>query len=255
MLAEQQTIFITGAASGIGRATALFFAGKGWFVGLYDLNEQALASLHAEIGEENSCSQAMDVTDEQSVARAVDHFAHHSGRRMDVLFNNAGILRMGNNHTIPLLEQRRIIDINVCGILNCIACCFELLHTTSGSRIINMSSASSLAGVPQLAVYAASKAAVSSLTESLHMELGDHGIFVCDVRAPYVKTPLLDQKVRAASVEKLGVKLTAQDVARTVFTATCNRSLHNDTKGILPLRALLSLPGWISRPVLKVLTT
>lgn len=248
------TIFITGAASGIGLATAQLFAKQGWFVGLFDLNDSALRSLHSDIGKEKSCYQVMDVTDEVSVAGAVQHFAAHTGNKMDVLFNNAGILRMGSNHEIPLAEQKQIIDINVCGILNCIMSCFDLLKGTTGSRIINMSSASSLTGVPQLAVYAASKAAVSSLTESLNIELEMHGIFVSDVRAPYVKTPLLDREIKAASVTKLGIKLSPQDVAYVVWKAAHNRSQHNDTKGILPFRALLTLPRWVSRPILKLIT-
>jgi len=252
---ERGSIFITGAASGIGLATAQLFSRKGWFVGLYDVNGSSLKALHSEFGKEISCYQVMDVTDEKSVASAVKHFAAHTGNRMDVLFNNAGIIRMGSNHKIPLAEQRQILDINVSGILNCIAFSFSLLKGTTGSRIINMSSASSLAGVPQLAVYAASKAAVSSLTESLNIELEKDGIFVCDVRAPYVKTPLLDREIKAASIDKLGIKLTPQDVANVVWKAAHSRTIHNDTKGILPLRALLTLPRFINRPILKLLST
>lgn len=254
MTGKRKAIFITGAASGIGLATARQFAGQGWFVGLYDINGSALPSLHSELGREKSCYQSLDVTDEKSFASAVKHFAVHSGKRMDVLFNNAGIIRMGKNERIPLSQQKLVIDINVCGILTCIAASLHLLKSTKGSRIINMSSASSLAGVPELAVYAASKAAVGSLTESLNLELEKEGIFVCDVRAPYVKTPLLDREERAASVKKLGIRLSPQDVADVVWKAAHGRRVHNDTKGILPLRALLTLPGFIRRPIMKSLT-
>jgi len=254
MAAKERSIFVTGAASGIGLATARLFARQGWFVGLYDVNGGALQSLHSELGKETSCYQVMDVTDQESVASAVTHFSAHTGNRMDVLFNNAGIIRMGDNHEIPVAEQRRIIDVNVCGMLNCIAASFKLLQGTQGSRIINMSSAASLSGVPQLAVYAASKAAVSSLTESLNLELEKHGIFVCDIRAPYVNTPLLEREVKAASIDKLGIKLSPQDVAGVVWKAAHGHHLHNDTKGILPLRSLRLLPGFISRRILRLLT-
>jgi len=254
MSVKREAIFITGAASGIGLATARLFAQRGWFVGLYDVNRGALDAVSSEFGS-NCCCQVMDVADEASVASAVRHFAAYTDGRMDVLFNNAGIIRMGNNHRIALAEQRRVMDINVYGILNCIAGCFPLLRNTPGSRIVNMSSASSLAGVPQLAVYAASKAAVGSLTESLNIELEEHGIFVCDVRAPYVKTPLLDRDVRAASVDRLGVNLTPEAVAKTVWKAAHGRTVHNDTKGILPLRALLTLPAFVRKPIMKLLTT
>jgi len=60
-MSKRETIFITGAASGIGRSTALFFARKGWFVGSYDIDEKGLASLCEEIGEDKSCFRKMDV--------------------------------------------------------------------------------------------------------------------------------------------------------------------------------------------------
>lgn len=254
MPAHRNSIFITGAASGIGRETALLFAERGWFVGLFDVNADALKALHKEIGKERSCFLLMDVTDEQNVESATRHFAAQTGGRMDLLFNNAGIVRMGPNAAIPLLQQKLILDINVGGILNCIWASMELLKNTKGSRIVNMSSASSLTGVPQLAVYAATKAAVGSLTESLNMEFEQYGIFVSDVRAPYVRTPLLDREVKAASIGRLGIHLTPQYVAKVVWKAAHSRTIHNDTKGILQLRLIMTLPAFIRRPIIKFLT-
>jgi NAD(P)-dependent dehydrogenase (short-subunit alcohol dehydrogenase family) len=168
-MTRRKTIFITGAASGIGRSTAVFFARKGWFVGAYDVDEQRLASLCEEIGEDNSCYRKTDVSDLGGVREAVEHFSGFTGGEMDVLFNCAGILRMGPHAKLPIEEQYLIVDVNLKGILNCINASFELLKRTEGARIINMSSASSLYGTAELAVYSATKAAVSSLTESLNL--------------------------------------------------------------------------------------
>jgi len=226
-MSEMKSAFITGAASGIGRATACLFAEKGWFVGLFDANEQLLRSLEAEIGTERCCSRLMDVTDPADVRRAVAFFSEMAGGRMDVLFNCAGILNMGHHHRIPLEAHQRIVDVNFSGILNCIHASMDLLRTRPGSRIINMSSASAVYGTPELAVYSATKCAVRGLTEALNIEFEPLGIIVCDVMAPYVRTPMItDSAVKASSVDRLGIRLQPEDVARVVWKAAHGKKVH-----------------------------
>lgn len=251
----RKCIFITGAASGIGRETALFFANKGWYTGLYDVNTKGLETLSKEIGTDNCCYKRMDVSDIVSVKKGIDHFSKHTNYRMDVLFNNAGIIRMGPLENISISETYNIVNVNLIGILNCIYEGLDLLKKTKGARIINMSSASSLYGTPHLAVYSATKAAISSLTESLNLELEKYGIFVNDVRALYVETPLLDQKVKAPSIKKLGVRLMPRDIAKVVYMATTSGKIHNDTKGIKPLLFLLMIPTteFLRNKILKML--
>lgn len=101
-MSSRKNIFITGAASGIGRETALYFARQGWFVGIVDVNRMGLLSLQQEIGEGNCCVGLMDVTNVQDVKEAVSAFTSKTGGKMDVLFNNAGIVRMGPNEEITL---------------------------------------------------------------------------------------------------------------------------------------------------------
>ena len=238
----KKCIFITGAASGIGRATALHFSRNGWYVGNYDLNIRGLESLGREIGEDKCCYQIMDVTSMDSVKKAVEHFSENTNGRMDVLFDNAGIIRMGSMESIDIDDTYKIIDVNFKGVLNCIYSSLDLLKNTENSRIINMSSASSLYGTAHLAVYSATKAAVNSLSESLNLELERHGISVSDVRAPYVETPLLEQTTRAPSINKLGVKLTPEEVAEIVYRAANGRKIHYNTKGIKQLQLLLMIP-------------
>jgi len=116
-----------------------------------------------------------------------------------------------------------------------------------------MSSASALYGTAELAVYSATKAAVSSLTESLNLEFERYDIYVNDVRAPYVDTPLLRRNVNAASIEKMGVRLSPEDVSEVVWRASKNKKLHNHTRGVGPLVVMLSLPSFIKRGILKAL--
>lgn len=223
----RKNIFITGAGLGIGRETALFFASKGWFVGLFDIIEGNLSSLVAEIGKDNCCYQVMDVTDIASVQAAVEKFSNATGGTMDVLFNNAGILNMGPHYKIPLESQKKIVDVNINGILNCVNAGFDLLSKTPTSRIINMSSASSLYGAPELAVYSATKFAVSGLTEALNIEFEPHDIVVSDILALYVKTPMIvDAKVQAKSVGVLGIRTMPVDVAKVVWKAAHGRKVH-----------------------------
>lgn len=223
----KNTIFITGAAAGIGRETALLFAGKGWYVGLYDVNEDALAPLVDTIGAAQCCAHYIDVRDTDAVFRAVDHFASNTGGRMNVLFNNAGIIRAGAVDEIGLEAQKQIIDVNVWGVLNCTIQALPLLKASSPACIVNMSSASALYGHPYLTAYAASKMAVRSITEGLDIALEADGIKVCDLMPIWVRTGLAQHAADALSgLQMADVKITPQAVAKTVWKAVHGSRLH-----------------------------
>ncbi len=237
---RKKNIFITGAASGIGRETALLFAKNGWFVGIVDVNEDGLVSLRSEIGEENCCLAVMDVTDLQSVGNAVEAFVGKTGGTMDVLFNNAGIAHMGPNEEIAIEDQHKIVDVNLKGILSCIHVGLPHLKNTPGARIISMCSASAIYGIPELAVYSSTKHAVKGLTEALDIELEKYGIIVSDILVPYVKTPMVtDPDIQAFSVKKMGVNVEAHQVAATVWKAAHGSRVHWKMTGAL--RLLLAL--------------
>ncbi|MFH1032905.1 MAG: SDR family oxidoreductase [Pseudomonadota bacterium] len=224
---QGNSIFITGAASGIGRETAKLFAAQGWFVGAADLDEGGLRSLQAEIGPDNCTHGVMDVTDPKGFKATVDDFAEKTGGKMDVLFNNAGILRMGPNEAIPLEQQHLTINVNVNGLLTGVACSLDYLKRTPGARIISMCSTSSVYGLPELAVYSASKHAVAALTEALDLELEQYGIAVSDIMAPYVSTPMVTAaRTHAHSIESTGVNLKPEQIAALVWKAAHGRKRH-----------------------------
>jgi NAD(P)-dependent dehydrogenase (short-subunit alcohol dehydrogenase family) len=249
-----KSIFITGAASGIGRATALHFARNGWFVGLADLDEEKNEALALEIGE-NAVALTCDVTDFDLVQTAIGLFSEKTGDRMDVQFNNAGVISMGRFVDVPLEEQRFTVDVNFTGILNCIHAGLPMLRNTPGARILNMSSASAVYGSPELSVYSATKFAVRGLTEALNIEFEPLGITVSDIMAPYVQTPMiLDAAVQASSVDKMGVNITPEQVAEVVWKAAHGRKVHWKVGGLLKFLVFITnLLPFISRGLVRLL--
>ncbi|MCK0153433.1 SDR family oxidoreductase [Alcanivorax sp. S6407] len=247
-------IFITGAASGIGLATARLFHRKGWQVGLTDINEQALQTLSEELG--GCWYRQLDVTDEQSCHQAASDFASHGG--LDVLFNCAGILQMGRFEDIPAAKHKQIIDINVTGLIYMSLAAYPHLLESEAPVVINMSSASAMYGTPHFSSYSASKFAVRSLTESLDIEWGRQGIRVADIMPPFVSTPMVtDADFRAPVIDRMGVNLDAEDIANAVWhTANHDTGVHNPVGGVFKLMKLGDklLPGFTTRLLMKFMS-
>ncbi|MBN9556202.1 MAG: SDR family oxidoreductase [Alphaproteobacteria bacterium] len=187
----RKSIFITGGASGIGRATAKLFHGKGWFVGAFDLNETALASLAQELGNDNCITRKLDVTDKQDYENAIAAFAAETDGRMDILYNNAGIGESGWFEDIPYEATMRLVQVNFIGVLNGIYSALPLLKATPNSLCFSTSSSSATHGMPRIAVYSATKFAVKGLTEALGIEFARHGIRVADTLPGLIDTPIL----------------------------------------------------------------
>jgi NAD(P)-dependent dehydrogenase (short-subunit alcohol dehydrogenase family) len=218
-----KTVFITGAASGIGKATALLFGAKGWRVGCYDVDVEGARKVAERIS--GSVHGRIDVTSEDSWKTAVADFTAGSGS-LDVLFNCAGILRMGRFEDVPPAECKKQLDVNVMGVILGIQTCLPLLERARGT-IINMSSASAIYGQPELAVYSASKFAVRAITEALDIELRTKGVRVADIMPGYVDTPMVSSQThKASSLKKLGVKLTPEKIAGVVWNAVHGTKVH-----------------------------
>lgn len=221
----KKSIFITGAAAGIGKATALLFAGKGWFVGIADVNAAGLEELKKSVNDKIGFSAPLDVTDTGKVSSVLKEFNTAAGGRMDVLFNNAGILRTGPFEDISLKDHQAILNINAGGMMNCTHRAFEYLKNTKGARVINMASVASIIGAPTEASYAASKFWVRGFTEALHVEWKRYGIHVCDIMPCFVNTPMVQQNP-GKFVNSVGVYITAEKVAATVWKAAGRKRLH-----------------------------
>lgn len=224
-MTEPRTIFITGAGSGIGAATARLFAAKGWRVGLGDRDGDAVKALADELGE-SAMAFPIDVLDRAGVRDAIAAFVGDTGT-LSALFNSAGLLDMRPFADTPQDKHDAIIDVNVKGVVNCILQALPFLSADGDARIVTMSSNAAIYGVPDLATYSASKFAVRGLTEALNVELEPEGIWVCDIMVGYVDTPMLsDAEDTAKSVELAGINVTPDMVAGRVADAIAGRQVH-----------------------------
>ena len=179
----KKSVFITGAATGIGRATALNFARRGYFVGGYDLDEAGLKVLEADIAAVGGTGAVghLDVTDVEEMSSRLAEFVAAAGDRLDVMINNAGLLTAGAFEEIPLATHHRDIDVNVKGVVNGLHLAFPFLKSTPGSTVINLASASAIYGQAELANYSATKFYVRAVTEALNIEWAGHDIRVIDM--------------------------------------------------------------------------
>lgn len=257
---NERSIFITGAAAGIGRATARHFAKRDWFVGLYDIDTAGLAQLADELravhGAGRITTGELDVTDPEQFKEAVQAFVTAAGGRLDVLFNNAGILKMGNFEDVDPAVQRKTMDINVNGVINGIAAGLDALKDTAKkhgeARIVSIASASAIYGIPELAVYSASKHAVRALTEAFSIEFEPHGIHVSDVLPSYVDTGMVqNQEHKTKGFAATGIAHTPDDIAKLVWRAVHGEEIHVFGNGQVRFLDKLArlFPGYVRRRI------
>ncbi|MGH8540661.1 MAG: SDR family oxidoreductase [Stenotrophobium sp.] len=213
-------IFITGAAAGIGRATAELFAARGWFVGLCDVDEAGVRALRDQLGSNDAMAATLDTTDAAAFDRVLAEFWQAAGQRLDVLFNNAGIAAVDDFEKIALARHHRLVDVNLKGLINGCYTALPWLRKTSGARVISMCSASAIYGAPSFAVYSATKFAVRGLTEALNVEWQRHGVLVMDLMPLFVNTPMVSHfETQPGSLRRMGTHLTPQDIAGVVWKA------------------------------------
>ena len=223
----RKSIFITGAASGMGRETALLFARQGWFIGAYDVQEDLLAKLEAEVGAANGVFRRLDVTDREAYRTTVAGFADATGGKMDVLFNNAGIGRGGPYEDMPWEDVMAVINVNLVAVLSGIHLALPLLKATPGSLCFSTSSSSATFGMAGIAVYSATKHAVKGFTEALSIEMKAHGVRVADTLPGLIDTPLLpDQAKERAPKEGMWRLVPASAVAEAVWGAYHTDKIH-----------------------------
>jgi NAD(P)-dependent dehydrogenase (short-subunit alcohol dehydrogenase family) len=222
-----KSILITGAASGIGRATALLFARNGWRVGAIDVDALALSSLENELRAHRAWCRVLDITDRPALRAAIDDHAAGTHGTLDLLFNNAGIDAKGSFEAMPWERIARTVEVNLLAGMALIHAGIPLLKKTPGSLCLSTSSASAIFGTAGMAVYSATKHALRGLTEALAVELAPHGVRAADILPGIIDTGMLsaEQKALLPADGMLRV-LPAEAIADAVWAAYHGDKLH-----------------------------
>jgi NAD(P)-dependent dehydrogenase (short-subunit alcohol dehydrogenase family) len=191
MADSAKSMFITGAASGLGREVARYFANVGWFIGLADVDQEGLAETAAMLPAGQWSRHRLDVTDRAQWKAVIADFAKHTGGRMTVLFNNAGIGSGGPIQDMTDEEIDRMIAVNLTGVINGTRACFDLLKATPEACVLYTSSAAGIYGSAGLSVYSATKFAVRGLAEAHDIEWRDLGIKSRSLMPGFIDTNII----------------------------------------------------------------
>jgi NAD(P)-dependent dehydrogenase (short-subunit alcohol dehydrogenase family) len=185
---------ITGAASGIGKATAIAAAGRGAEVFLTDIQADALEETLLEIrgrGGVVGCAAPLDLTDHEAVVALAEQI-HREHGPMDVVMNIAGVSTWGPIERLSHNDWQRMVDVNLMGPISVLECFVpQMIEAGHGGHIVNVSSAAGLFGLPWHAAYSAAKFGLRGVSEVLRFDLARHGIGVSLICPGAVKTPLV----------------------------------------------------------------
>ncbi|MCX4791957.1 SDR family oxidoreductase [Streptomyces sp. NBC_01221] len=209
---------VTGGASGIGRATAELLAERGAHVAVLDLAPSAVTKPLIAV--------RADITDDTQVRAAVTEAAQWLGG-IDILINNAGIGAVGTVEDNPDEQWRRVLDVNVLGIVRTTRAALPHLRDSSNAAIVNTCSIAATAGLPQRALYSASKGAVLSLTLAMAADHIREGVRVNCVNPGTADTPWVSRLLDAAddpaaeraalnARQPMGRLVTAEEVAAAI---------------------------------------
>lgn len=219
---QGRRIVVTGAASGIGRTTALLFAQEGASLTLLDRDERGLAQTAAETGAHHF---AVDITDEQAVSEAIAQGATAAGG-IDGVVNAAGIMIVGPMQEMTVAAWRKTLDVNLTGTYLVVRGCLPWMMKEPTATVVNIASAAGLLpNAPGLTAYAASKGGVVNLTRAMAAELAPR-IRVNSVCPGMVDTPMADGF--RANVGNYALKRIADplEIARAILYLTSTESSY-----------------------------
>ena len=240
--ARDKVVVITGAGSGIGRATAIAFAKQGARVHVVDFHRARAEEVASQLRQHDVAAHAhvVDVRDAAALeALAEDVYRRHG--RCDILVNNAGIAHSALVHETSLEDWKRVLDTNLWGVIHGVHAFVPRMIDQGGrAHVVNTASVAGLVAMPAMAPYCTSKFAIVGLSESLGAELAAHGIKVTAVcpgiistdiiRAGQIDGALADQKRSVIDFyERRGIP--PERVARDILTAVRKGAPYANTWG------------------------
>ena len=219
---HDRRIVITGAASGIGRCTAQLFAAQGAALTLLDRNAEGLADLARDT---RGHAFEVDITDEASVARAVEQGASAMAG-IDGVVNAAGIMLRGSVLEVGVAQWRHVLEVNLTGTYIVVRCCLPWLTQAPVATIVNIGSGQALLpNAPDRSAYAASKGGVVNLTRALAAELAP-AIRVNSVCPGLVDTPMAEGVQGNFGNYALGRLAQPLEIANAILFLTSSESSY-----------------------------
>lgn len=215
---EGRVAVIVGAAGGIGRACARRLAAAGARPALLDADESALGVVSGELESAEPLVCRVDITDRRQMEAAAAAVKAGLGGA-EILVNAAGINTKQRTLADMSAEQwERVIAVNLSGVFHCVQAFLPMMIEEGGGTIVTIvSTASRLASPGAGAHYCAAKRALLSLTESINIEQGRHGIRACAISPGEVDTSFVDQRPEVPSAGRRATMLKAGDVAEAVY--------------------------------------
>jgi NADP-dependent 3-hydroxy acid dehydrogenase YdfG len=235
MSTKGKIALVTGASSGIGAATAKKLSAEGVIVGLAARRRDRLDALVTDIEAAGGRAVALevDVVDSASMQAAAETLIDRFGR-IDILVNNAGLMPLSDVDSLKTEEWKRMVDVNINGVLNATAAVLPQMIKQHEGHIFNMSSIAGRKVFTGLTIYCATKAAVAAFSDGLRMEIAPkHNIRVTCIQPGAVKSELYGQITDATyrqQMEDLAKRMTyleGEDIADTILFAL-NAPKHMD---------------------------
>ena len=230
---KNKVAVVTGAASGIGKSTAIRLDSEGAIVIIVDINENQLKETKKLLSNKNSSAKILDIANINDI-KSFFQTLKKDYKKLDCLINVAGILRFDNSHEVQIDDWKKIIDVNLTGTFFMCKQALPMLLESKGS-IVNVSSSAALGSHAWTAAYSASKGGISAFSKTLAVEYGIKGINVNCVCPASVTTPMstkvnlpkdIDDRLLAKIMPIDGVNRSPDDIASTIAFLASDDAIH-----------------------------